>query len=70
MSQSDAPGGMPEGNHAIVPMKFAVAVPSTLPNGHPSANIFPGRGWWGVWKGGYDVAGIGGGEFALQLVPR
>ncbi len=22
-----------------------------LPNKHPSANIFPGRGWWGVWKG-------------------
>ena len=48
----DVPGGMPEGNHRIVPMKFAVAVPSTLLNKHPSANILPGRDWWGVWKGG------------------
>jgi hypothetical protein len=44
MSQSDVPGKMPEGNHGIVPMKFAVAVPSMLPNGYLSANIFPGRG--------------------------
>ncbi len=42
---------MPEGNHGNVPMNFAVAVTSTLPIGHPSANIFPGRGWWGVWMG-------------------
>ncbi len=42
---------MPEGNHGIVPMKFVVTVPSTLPNRHPSAIIFPGRGWWGVWTG-------------------
>ncbi len=49
--------------------KFAVAVLSTLPNGHPSANIFSGRGWWGVWRG-YDIAGVRGGEFALRLIPR
>ncbi len=60
---------MSEGDHGIVPTKFAVAIPSTLPNGHPSANISSGRGWWGVWWG-YDVASIGGGEFALRLVPR
>ncbi len=60
---------MSEGDHGIVPTKFAVAVPSTLPNGHPSANISSGRGRWGVWRG-YDIAGIGGGEFALRLVPR
>jgi hypothetical protein len=60
---------MSEGDHGIVPTKFAVAVPYTLPNGHPSANIFPGRGWWGVWRG-YDVAGVGGGDFALRLILR
>ncbi len=60
---------MSEGDHGIVPTKIAVAVPSTLPNGHPSANIFSGRGWWGVWRG-YDIAGVGGSEFALQLVPH
>ncbi len=36
------------------------SVPSTLPNGHPSANIFPGRGWWGVWKGGMTLQALGG----------
>ena len=60
---------MSEGNHGIVTTRLAVAVPSTLPNGYPSANISPGRGWWGVWRG-YDVAGVGGGEFALRLVSR
>jgi hypothetical protein len=35
---------MSEGNHGIVTTKFAVTVPSTLPNGYPSANISPGRG--------------------------
>ncbi len=61
---------MSEGDHGIVLTKFVlVAVPSTLPNGYPSANISPGGGWWGVWRG-YDVAGIGGGEFALRLVLR
>ena len=54
-------------------MKFAVAVPSTLPNGHPSANISPAASQGeadGVSEREYDVAGIGGGEFALRLVPR
>jgi hypothetical protein len=36
VSQSDAPGGIPKGD--------PVAVPYMLPNGHPSANISPGRG--------------------------
>ena len=37
MSQSDAPGGMPEGDHRTVTTRFAVAIQSVSPNGHPSA---------------------------------
>ncbi len=55
-----APGGMPEGNHGIVPTKFTVAVPSRLPNGHPSAKISPGRGWRGVWTGVWHCRHWGG----------
>jgi hypothetical protein len=51
---------MPESNHGTVPMKFAVAVPFTLPNRHLLANIFPGRGWWGVWKGVWCCRSWGG----------
>ncbi len=61
MSQSDAPGGIPKRQLE------KVAVPYMLPNGHPSANISPGRDYRGNWRG-YDVAGVGEGEFALQLV--
>ncbi len=32
-------------------------------------NFSSGRGLWGVWRR-YDVAGVGGGEFALRLVTR
>ncbi len=37
MSQSDTSGGMPEGDHRTVTTRFAVAIQSVSPNGHPSA---------------------------------
>jgi hypothetical protein len=40
------------------------------PTRYPSANISLGRGWCAEPGGGYDIAGIGGGESTLQLILR
>ncbi len=61
VSQSDAPGGTPIGNPVVVPY--------TLPNGHLSANISPGRGWCAESGWGMTLQALGGGEFTLQLIP-
>ncbi len=47
-----------------------LAVPYTLPKGHPSANISPGRGWCAESGGGMMLQALGGGEFALRLASR
>ncbi len=52
MSQSDVPSGAPESN--------PVAVPSTLPNGHTSANISLGRGRCAEPGGVMTLQALGG----------
>ena len=42
VSHSDAQGGVPEGDHRIIPRRFTVTVLSTLQNSHPSAKSFQG----------------------------
>ncbi len=60
VSQSDALGGKSEGDHGSVSINFAVAVPSTLHNGHPSYNISLRRGWWVESGGGVMLQALKG----------